>query len=68
MKVKDIAAKTTFVLLIADQEGIVCDNVGYLGDYKKYENATVKSIEPFHSRSGIYKDGILCVVKNIKGE
>ena len=64
MKVKDIVAKTTFVVLVADEEGIVCDSVDYLGDYEKYKNTTVKSMYPFHARGGLYKEGIVCVIKD----
>lgn len=64
MKVKDIVAKTTFVVLVAKDGNVVCDSAGLMGDYKKHENATVKSIYPFHTRSGLYKEGIVCVVKD----
>jgi hypothetical protein len=66
MKVKDIVNKTTSsVVLVEANDEIVCDNLGYLGDYKKYENSTVKFIETFHSKSsGLYKYGIICVVKD----
>ena len=68
MKVKDIVTKTTFVVLISNSKEIVCDSVGYLGDYKKYENATVKSMYPFHTKSGLYKEGIVCVIKDNKDD
>lgn len=68
MKVKDIVAKTTFVVLVATEkeDKVKCDSVGFLGKYEDYKNATIKSMYPFHTRSGLYKEGIVCIVKEKK--